>query len=127
MVDYNTPRGVFGLGSSGPVGPVLFAAVFGGWDFGGWCEWPMLNKQHLVNERRNLAVQFANELGPATTDWLYSKAMEKDHSKKVARWEFLDKVTANTQPNFGPYPIYCLLYTSPSPRDRSLSRMPSSA
>ena len=25
------------------------------------------------------------------------------------------------------YPLFCLLYTSPSPRDRSLSRMPSSA
>ena len=25
------------------------------------------------------------------------------------------------------YPIYCLLYTSPSPRDGLLSRMPSSA
>ena len=24
-------------------------------------------------------------------------------------------------------PVYCLLYTSPSPRDRSVSRMPSSA
>ena len=27
----------------------------------------------------------------------------------------------------GPEPTVCLLYTSPSPRDRSLSRMPSSA
>ena len=26
-----------------------------------------------------------------------------------------------------PQPYFCLLYTSPSPRDRSLSRMPSSA
>ena len=25
------------------------------------------------------------------------------------------------------YPYYCLLYTSPSPRDATLSRMPSSA
>ena len=27
----------------------------------------------------------------------------------------------------GRLPLYCLLYTSPSPRDRSVSRMPSSA
>ena len=27
----------------------------------------------------------------------------------------------------GHYPVPCLLYTSPSPRDRSVSRMPSSA
>ena len=26
-----------------------------------------------------------------------------------------------------PHPCYCLLYTSPSPRDATLSRMPSSA
>ena len=26
-----------------------------------------------------------------------------------------------------PYPVSCLLYTSPSPRDRTRSRMPSSA
>ena len=32
--------------------------------------------------------------------------MEKDHTKKVARWEFLDTVVAKTQPNFGPYPLY---------------------
>ena len=30
-------------------------------------------------------------------------------------------------PQFGAHPIYCLLYTSPSPRDISGSRMPSSA
>ena len=30
-------------------------------------------------------------------------------------------------PNTGGEYIYCLLYTSPSPRDRSVSRMPSSA
>ena len=28
---------------------------------------------------------------------------------------------------YGPYPKSCLLYTSPSPRDRTRSRMPSSA
>ena len=28
---------------------------------------------------------------------------------------------------FGPYAVICLLYTSPSPRDATLSRMPSSA
>ena len=32
------------------------------------------------------------------------------------------------QPQLEPHPVgACLLYTSPSPRDRSLSRMPSSA
>ena len=32
-----------------------------------------------------------------------------------------------TSPLLSPHPMFCLLYTSPSPRDRSLSRMPSSA
>ena len=32
----------------------------------------------------------------------------------------------NTWPGFPPY-LSCLLYTSPSPRDRTRSRMPSSA
>ena len=35
--------------------------------------------------------------------------------------------TATGTIQFGPYPNNCLLYTSPSPRDRLLSRMPSSA
>ena len=36
--------------------------------------------------------------------------------------------TATTQVERGVYPyVSCLLYTSPSPRDRNVSRMPSSA
>ena len=31
------------------------------------------------------------------------------------------------EPDYWAQPFACLLYTSPSPRDRSLSRMPSSA
>ena len=46
-----------------------------------------------------------------------------EHNKQVA--EELSKLLAES------YTLYlkthCLLYTSPSPRDRSLSRMPSSA
>ena len=48
--------------------------------------------------------------------------------------EYGTKVVAGTRPGKGGeevegIPIFntCLLYTSPSPRDRSLSRMPSSA
>ena len=42
----------------------------------------------------------------------------------------LDSLVIAHQPRRGEYvpgPCTCLLYTSPSPRDRSLSRMPSSA
>ena len=39
-----------------------------------------------------------------------------------------DMLIGNTPPQTFQDPIYsCLLYTSPSPRDRSVSRMPSSA
>ena len=37
------------------------------------------------------------------------------------------EVTRIAQRAFDPYPKICLLYTSPSPRDGLLSRMPSSA
>ena len=39
----------------------------------------------------------------------------------------LDKIGGQCIELYPEKPIYCLLYTSPSPRDRSLSRMPSSA
>ena len=38
----------------------------------------------------------------------------------------IDKLASNENP-IGPSPKACLLYTSPSPRDGLLSRMPSSA
>ena len=37
-----------------------------------------------------------------------------------------DRLVAFTE-RFGPLFVHCLLYTSPSPRDRTRSRMPSSA
>ena len=37
-----------------------------------------------------------------------------------------DRIRGKDKPTFTPH-TDCLLYTSPSPRDRSLSRMPSSA
>ena len=41
--------------------------------------------------------------------------------------ELLDSGVVNTVEKFNDLPIICLLYTSPSPRDRTRSRMPSSA
>ena len=43
----------------------------------------------------------------------------------LATWNGLEKYDGYTFKNYKSYP--CLLYTSPSPRDRSVSRMPSSA
>ena len=61
----------------------------------------------------------------------------------IANMNWLDPSIANLQPvldsywlmihvavivgSYGPFAIGCLLYTSPSPRDRTRSRMPSSA
>ena len=49
-----------------------------------------------------------------------------DGKKTVAEkiiYDAIDKIKSKSKDE----PITCLLYTSPSPRDRSLSRMPSSA
>ena len=40
--------------------------------------------------------------------------------------EWYESIPKNVRPRKD-QPFYCLLYTSPSPRDRPLSRMPSSA
>ena len=44
---------------------------------------------------------------------------------RIRRVEYLDGLARVSL--FGPLDIYCLLYTSPSPRDMRRSRMPSSA
>ena len=41
--------------------------------------------------------------------------------------EILETVTKTGAKVIGPIPLPCLLYTSPSPRDLTTSRMPSSA
>ena len=51
--------------------------------------------------------------GPAMQEWI-SKAV-------ISPYEVVSKVIEDEQP------LICLLYTSPSPRDGLLSRMPSSA
>ena len=63
-------------------------------------------------------------------DLTWQEMMEKTHTdemlKRVAHMEWQD--TQRTAWMAGETPEYtCLLYTSPSPRDATLSRMPSSA
>ena len=44
------------------------------------------------------------------------------------QWDIIGVVfSVDTKTNMGDLPDTCLLYTSPSPRDATLSRMPSSA
>ena len=53
--------------------------------------------------------------------WVDSESTEKIEVINPANEELIGHVSAGTKGDI------CLLYTSPSPRDRSLSRMPSSA
>ena len=61
------------------------------------------------------------------TDRFYSK---EAHDLEVERlWKRVWQMACHEDdiPNVGDTHVYCLLYTSPSPRDLSTSRMPSSA
>ena len=62
---------------------------------------------------------------PSEVKYGYATAtdvMTSDHN-----WQFFGRATDTAEPIMVPRGKVCLLYTSPSPRDRSLSRMPSSA
>ena len=52
--------------------------------------------------------------------------LEYQLSHNVSRWSEMKEAGENPGP-YPEYPTACLLYTSPSPRDLSTSRMPSSA
>ena len=52
---------------------------------------------------------------------IFSALLESSAAELAARMTAMDNATRNAGD------MICLLYTSPSPRDRSLSRMPSSA
>ena len=52
---------------------------------------------------------------------------EKPLKKQLNLLSLKYKLAENLPPDEVDYIIYCLLYTSPSPRDRQKSRMPSSA
>ena len=65
------------------------------------------DKQKLIQEGK----------GSASNDWLFDNQAN----------EWLNSDDLNTQFNATYRPYSCLLYTSPSPRDRTRSRMPSSA
>ena len=65
------------------------------------------------------------ELITTNPDW-FNQALDKEHTSKFvevngANIEYMEWGNPENQS------VICLLYTSPSPRDRQKSRMPSSA
>ena len=68
-----------------------------------------------VSERRSLL----SEIAGLEDDMVEAWASNGELSEEVA-----DRMIENV---IGTYSLPCLLYTSPSPRDATLSRMPSSA
>ena len=60
----------------------------------------------------------------------YDKANPEMRDYELNKWELIKHVKLAINPNFKDWILFkngCLLYTSPSPRDRTRSRMPSSA
>ena len=58
---------------------------------------------------------------------VYSDAHEEDVLRKLDLESLLQRLQLMPRNNYNVLFLYCLLYTSPSPRDRQKSRMPSSA
>ena len=61
-------------------------------------------------------------------DWRYSdqKMKVREEALKILMTKFGGQMEG-CKPKYSSQSIYCLLYTSPSPRDAHESRMPSSA
>ena len=71
-----------------------------------------------------------NKLFPTLMPALYPGYMATDpkpYASLDAMWKTCSDLAHNRTPAVNGENIYCLLYTSPSPRDRQKSRMPSSA
>ena len=67
------------------------------------------------------------EMKNMTMQEAFDKAItnkENFNADGSVNWNFID---ADVYMDANTYGMTCLLYTSPSPRDRSISRMPSSA
>ena len=79
----------------------------------GLCLAKCISRRHRITER------FLSEVLNLPWDKVY---------EETSRWEnVLSPVTEKAMLKLLGYPNTCLLYTSPSPRDATLSRMPSSA
>ena len=80
------------------------------------------NQQKVIAQKERTITRF---MAKATKTSL-AQSMQKQLNK-MERVEVADEDTAAMNLKFPAPPRSCLLYTSPSPRDATLSRMPSSA
>ena len=83
---------------------------------------PGAGKTTLANElapKLNAKRLNADEVRKAANDWDFSEEGRTRQAKRMADFALKLKSEGNY--------VICLLYTSPSPRERSVSRMPSSA
>ena len=74
------------------------------------------------NSEQNILRPVEQIYAKAEKMWLTNPLSSMEAFKKVIQTDSLSELSASAA-----YFLGCLLYTSPSPRDRSLSRMPSSA
>ena len=95
------------------LGVILYEMIYG------VCPYEESTIPKLVTMIDNTILRFPNEVAASTTT--------KTLIKKMLTIKYRERLTA---PELLKYPLDsygCLLYTSPSPRDLSTSRMPSSA
>ena len=93
----------------------------------------MYKKTLLVNQNGDEFIGWSdNEFNPTTGELIFNTAMT-GFIEILSDPSYINQIITFTSSHVGNYGMSqddyesCLLYTSPSPRDRSLSRMPSSA
>ena len=77
-----------------------------------------------MNGKLNIGVVGLGRLGSLYANYFANRLPD---ANLVAVSDVRQEVAQQIAHEYGAKSWYCLLYTSPSPRDRSLSRMPSSA
>ena len=89
----------------------------------------MKNKNKLADQSIKQLFVLMKELNlPTTISQLGINVFENNNLEKIAEFTCRDKSEIHFLPfEINKRDIICLLYTSPSPRDRTRSRMPSSA
>ena len=85
-----------------------------------------LSKEHEM--ARQLFKEFAeNEVKPLAQEVDETETFPRETVEKMAKYGFMGIPVPKEYGGQGCDTLTCLLYTSPSPRDLSTSRMPSSA